>query len=81
MPHKTTTLVPITDAKTGETLPPGSEVSLNDEDYAAMRANGAVAASEAEQKAGQIQASPEGVYNARVTREDAPAPREEAKKK
>lgn len=67
---KTTTLVPITVAKTGETLAVGSEVTLNDEDYAAMRANGAVTASAEEQAAGRIGASPEGVYNARVSRED-----------
>lgn len=67
---KTTALVPLTDPKTGEPVAAGAEITLSDEDYADLRASGAVAASEKEQKAGQQTAGPEGVYNARTGRED-----------
>jgi hypothetical protein len=67
---KTTTLAPIIHPTTGEPVAAGAEITLSDEDYAALRAAGTVAASEKEQKAGQLEAGPEGVYNARTTRAD-----------
>src|SRR5580765_4801927 len=67
---KTTALAPLTDPKTGEPVAAGAEITLSDEDYAALRAQGAVSASEAEVKANQQEAGPEGVYNARTSRED-----------
>lgn len=76
----TTALVPLTHPDTGKQVAAGEEITLGDEDYAAMRADGKVLASEQEVKANQVPASPEGVYNARTSRADAPAPKAEAPK-
>lgn len=82
----TTALVPLTHPDTGKGVAAGEEITLGDEDYASMRADGKVAASEQEYKANQQTASPEGVYNARTSREDvtgtkAEEPKPEAKKR
>lgn len=74
----TTALVPITHPDTGKTVAAGEEITLGDEDYADMRADGKVAASEQEWKANQVTASPEGVYNARTGRDTAPAAKDTA---
>jgi len=78
---KTTALVPLTHPDSGKLIAAGEELTLGDEDYADMRADGKVAASEAETKAHQLTATPEGVYNARTTRADAGQPTEETKAK
>ena len=75
---KIRTLVPLTHPKTGEQFAAGVEVDVADEVYAEWRADGKVTASEKDQKAGQLEASPEGVYNARTTRADAGQPEEES---
>jgi len=67
---KTFALAPITDPASGALLAAGSEIELDDDSYAALRAQGAVAASQEEQQANRQSAGPEGVYNARTTRED-----------
>jgi len=77
---KTTTLAPIIHPTTGEPVAAGAEITLSDEDYAALRATGAVAASEKEAKAAQQEAGPEGVYNARTGREDVAQPSTEEPK-
>lgn len=66
----TTAIVPFTHPDSGKPVAAGEEVTLGNEDYAAMRADGKVTASEAEQKE---HATPEaeGNYSARTGREDA----------
>lgn len=76
----TTTLVALSYPGTGDPVAAGAEIDLTDEDYAALRADGKVAASAQEQAANQQTAGPEGVYNARTTREEAPTPAETATK-
>lgn len=55
---------------TGEPVAAGSTIVLTEEDYAALRSNGAVAASAKEQKA-HTTSDAEGNYTARTSRDDA----------
>lgn len=81
---KTKTIVPITHPSTGEAVAAGADITLSDEEYAALRAAGSVEASPAEVKKN---ATPEatGNYSERTGREDVggqPAePSREEKKK
>lgn len=65
----TTAIVPFTHPDSGQPVAAGQEVTLGDDDYASMRADGKVTASTEEQKA---HATPEaeGNYGARTGRED-----------
>ena len=65
----TTAIVPFTHPDTGKPVAAGAEVTLGDEDYASMRADGKVTASAQEQKANATPAA-EGNYAARTGRED-----------
>lgn len=69
----TVALVPFNHPDTGKPIAAGGEVTVGDEDYALLRADGKIAASEEEQKAG---ATPEaqGNYTSRTGRPDSPAP-------
>jgi hypothetical protein len=66
---RTRTIVATTNPKTGEPLAAGAEVDLDDEAYQALRAQGAVEASEQER---QEHATPDaqGNYGARTGRGD-----------
>ena len=67
---KARAIVATTNPKTGEPIAAGAEVDLDDEAYQALRQQGAIEASEEEQKAGQR--DPQGgVYDARTGREQA----------
>jgi hypothetical protein len=77
---KTVALVPFTHPDSEKPVAAGEEVTLGDEDYAAMRADGKVTASEAEVKANAQEAGAEGVYNARTTREDVASTKTEEPK-
>lgn len=67
---KIRTLVPLTHPSTGENFAAGTEVDVADEVAADWRADGKVSMLADEQKAEQP-----GVYDARMTRDDAPAPK------
>lgn len=75
----TTALVPFTHPDSGKPVAAGEEVTLSDEDYYDMRSDGKVAANEAEVKANQQTAGPEGVYNARTAREDVASTKPESR--
>lgn len=64
-----TAIVPFTHPDSGQLVAAGQEVTLGDEDYASLRADGKITASAEEQKA---HATPdaEGNYSARTGRED-----------
>lgn len=69
---KARVIVPTTNPKDGTPLAAGAEVDLDEESYNALRQQGAVEASEEEQKAGQ-QPPPEGRggYTERTGRAEA----------
>ena len=75
----TTTLVPLTHPDSGKLIAAGDEITLGDEDYAMLRADGKVAASAQEVKEHQVEASAQGIYNARTGREDVAGTKAEAK--
>ena len=70
---KTRTLVSVNIE--GNNVAAGEEVTLSDDDYARLRASGAVEATEKEAKAAQVEANPEGTYTARTGREDVASTR------
>ena len=74
----TTALVNLTHPDSGKTVAAGEEITLGDDDYATLRADGKVAASAQEWKANQVTANAAGVYNARTGREDTPAAKADA---
>ena len=84
---KARVIVATTNPKDGTPLAAGAEVDLDDESYNALRSQGAVEASEEEQKAGRSPEA-EGNYGAKTGREQAggtdqpraPTPPEEKKK-
>lgn len=65
----TTAIVPFTHPDSGKAVAAGEEVTLGDEDYASMRADGKVTASDKEQ-AEHATPEAEGNYGARTGRED-----------
>ena len=67
---KTRAIVPLTHPKSGDAVAAGAELDLDDDAYAALRAQGAVEASAEEQKA---HATPEaqGNYSAKTGRAEA----------
>ena len=67
---KVRTLVPLTHPKTGENFAAGTEVDVDDEVFAAWRADGKVSDVATEQR----QAAQPGNYSARTGREEAPVP-------
>jgi hypothetical protein len=75
----TTALVPITHPDTGKQIAAGEEITLSPEDYAAMRADGKVAASAAEQAANATPDA-EGNYTERTARAEV-TPAEAQKRK
>lgn len=76
----TTALAPFIHPDSGKPVATGEEVTLGDEDYAAMRTSGTVAASAAEQKE---HATPEaeGNYGERTGREDTTSTKPQAASK
>jgi hypothetical protein len=66
---KTKAIVPLTHPETGEAVAAGADISLNDDDYLALRLAGSVEASEADQKAAASDDA-EGNYRERTGRED-----------
>ena len=75
---KVRTLVPLTDPESGEPIATGSEVDVSVEVATDWRADGKVSLLTAEAEAAA--AASEGVYDARTSREEAPAPKEGKKK-
>lgn len=67
----TVALVPLVHPDSGKQIAAGEEVTLGDEDYAALRADGKVAASAQEVKEHQVEATAQGIYNARTGRDEA----------
>ena len=75
---KTRTLVSVNIE--GNNVAAGEEVTLSDDDYARLRSQGAVEATEKEAKAAQVEANPEGTYAARTGREDVASTKTEQPK-
>ena len=67
---KTRAIVPLTHPKSGDAVAAGAELDLDDEAYAALRAQGAVEASAQEAKANATPEA-EGNYSAKTGRADA----------